>query len=124
MKSTLKIFCALLSASPVVLWLDFDSIKSESTTPKAASTENRKRTSFYKPPATVSGQKPMFSTKPRPFDVRKPIAFIHVGKNAGSSMDLIFAKAKSVLHFQYVGGKHFDLSYARKKIPTAQGEFD
>ena len=119
MKPTLKVFCAVLAISPGLLWLNFGSIELKST---AASTRYTKRTSFHKPLDPVSVQQQR-NTKPRPFDASRPIAFIHIGKNAGSSIDSIFAKAKNMLHFYYVGGKHFDLSYARKKLPNAQETF-
>ena len=39
---------------------------------------------------------------PRLFDSSRPIAFIHIGKNAGSSMNAIFTKAKNMLHFYLI----------------------
>ena len=64
------------------------------------------------------------SRGPRLFDSNRPVAFIHIGKNAGSSMNAIFTKAKNLLRFYYVGGKHFDFPYARKKLPNAQEKLE
>ena len=39
-------------------------------------------------------------------------------------MNAIFTKAKNLLRFYYVGGKHFDFPYARKKLPNAQEKLE
>ena len=123
MKSTLKIVCALL-ASPGIVWLKFASSKPSRNSTAAESGRFTKRSHFSEPPVPKVTRKFENRTLPRQFDVQRPIAFVHIGKNAGTSMDFVFAKARSMLHFQYVGRKHFDLSYARKKLPTAQESFE
>ena len=55
------------------------------------------------------------------FNKDRPLAFIHVGKSGGTSMDAIFKHAAELIHFKYVGFKHFDYEYVNRHFHgTAQ----
>ena len=55
------------------------------------------------------------------FNHSRPLAFIHIGKSGGTSMDSIFNSIKRKIdNFEYIGNKHFDYGYITRNYPSAQ----
>ena len=55
------------------------------------------------------------------FNHSRPLAFIHIGKSGGTSMDSVFNSIKRKIdNFEYIGNKHFDYGYITRNYPSSQ----
>ena len=81
----------------------------------------RETLNIVKPRQTVRRKAVKRGAMPFTFNKERPLAFIHIGKSGGTSMDAIFKHAAKVSKFHYVGHKHFDYEYVHRHFHgTAQ----
>ena len=117
-----KIFCVMLILHGIVI-LKWQSVKlTDQTTEKSVSIRIDAQ-NIVRPRRVVRRQrKTLSSSSAMPkFNQSRPLAFIHIGKSGGTSMDFVFSSVKNeITKFEYVGNKHFDYGYITRNYPSAQ----